>query len=194
MIVYAGPDAAESRGAIDGTSGVEIAALPPPRGVGIAHLFSINGRPLATAQPSAPMSRIVCTHDGRLAICAEGPRMVVRCMQNLQVIHAYDTVPHPQPALSQGLGASAQSSVGVGSACASHGAVAAGHGPSPHPSSHPAPEPPAGQSAGDVSAMSLSPDNLHAFAATADGAFLIYANPLVSIQVLEKLATELLNM
>lgn len=193
MIVYAGPDAKDSRGAISGSFGAG-AAASPSLGVGTAHLFSIDGRPLATAQPSAPISRIVCTHDGRVAICAEGPRIVVRCMQDLRAIHAYHTAPHPQPAPSQGRGVGSHSGGGVGGAGASRGVSAAGHGSPPHPRGHPAPEAPAGYPAADISAMSLSPDNHHAFAATADGAFLIYANPLVSIQVLEKLATELLNL
>jgi hypothetical protein len=158
--------------------------------VGTVHLFSINGRPLATAQPSAPLSQIVCTLDGQAAICAEGFRIVVRCMQDLRVIHTYDAVSHPQP--SQGLGAGAQSAGGTG---ASHRTGAAGKGQAPNPSGHPgAPEPHTGHPAPDITALSLSPDNHHAFAATADGAFLIYANPLVNIQVLENLATELLNL
>jgi len=43
-------------------------------------------------------------------------------------------------------------------------------------------------------AFSLSAENHHAFAGTADGGLTIYANPVVGIQVLERLASELLNL
>lgn len=43
-------------------------------------------------------------------------------------------------------------------------------------------------------AFSLSAENHHAFAGTADGGLTIYANPVVGSQVLERLASELLNL
>ena len=45
-----------------------------------------------------------------------------------------------------------------------------------------------------VTAFSMSDENHHAFAADDDGCLHIYANPLVNIQVLERLAGELLNL
>ena len=51
-----------------------------------------------------------------------------------------------------------------------------------------------GSSAPHVTAFSLSAENHHAFAADSRGGLLIFANPLVNIQVLERLAGELLNL
>ena len=45
-----------------------------------------------------------------------------------------------------------------------------------------------------ICALSLSVENHHAFVATACGGLRVYANPLVNIEVLEKLASELLNL
>ena len=51
-----------------------------------------------------------------------------------------------------------------------------------------------GDGASIVTAFSLSAENHHAFAADSRGGLLIFANPLVNIQVLERLAGELLNL
>tara|TARA_B100000780_G_scaffold159444_1_gene111435 strand:+ start:86 stop:424 length:339 start_codon:yes stop_codon:yes gene_type:complete len=51
-----------------------------------------------------------------------------------------------------------------------------------------------GDGASRVTAFSLSAENHHAFAADSRGGLLIFANPLVNIQVLERLAGELLNL
>ena len=51
-----------------------------------------------------------------------------------------------------------------------------------------------GEGASRVTAFSLSAENHHAFAADSRGGLLIFANPLVNIQVIERLAGELLNL
>ena len=46
----------------------------------------------------------------------------------------------------------------------------------------------------EVSAVSLCPENHHAFIGTKDGGLLFLASPLVNIKVLEAIASELLNL
>ena len=53
---------------------------------------------------------------------------------------------------------------------------------------------PDGSFASRVTAFSLSAESHHAFASDSHGGLLIFANPLVNIQVLERLASELLNL
>ena len=52
----------------------------------------------------------------------------------------------------------------------------------------------AASAASRVSALSLCAENHHAFVASEDGALRILANPMVNLQVMEQIASELLNL
>ena len=111
---------------------------------------------------------MVCTYDGRMVAASEDGAMSLRQLMP-------DSGPSELRLLHR-------FEVGGGAGAAGGRGAGAGGGRG------------GGSGGSHVTAFSLSAENHHAFAADSRGGLLIFANPLVNIQVFERLASELLSL
>ena len=150
-------------------------------GPGALHLFSLNGRPLNVVRPPAHVNRIVCAKDEQVALVLQGSRLVVRRTYDLSVIYAYETSSQQQAQLATSSEKLLPHFPTVEHKMAGPNAVEIANRVSRDPST-------------GIEILGLSADDHHIFAAISDGSVLIFTNPMLNIQVLEKLASELLNL